>query len=227
MKTILVRVPWTTLLLVCTMHVHAQGDARPAPFPYPELPAQVVDSAVVSEGWHRMQVASGDPGFAIVLEFHAPVLHMRPDSTVSQAPPRILGVYRRTPAGAYVLEMQSNTFLLRADEGGMTAPELDLRFHADTLHVSFQFLRGNLDYAFLQRAGQLTCVAFTNAGVVMDREDDLRMDLVRDVAVHRQGPVDQQAYDTEERLPIPAHPPLTLEHLAMPMRTQLRPGLVL
>ncbi|MBS1582566.1 MAG: hypothetical protein JST66_10240 [Bacteroidetes bacterium] len=212
----------------------AQPDVRPSspPFAYPVLPPHVAtDSAAAPEGWHVMRIARGDldrdgrVDFAIALQFRDTVPHLRPDSDLSNTPPRILAVYRRTSAGPYALVTQSNSFLLRDDEGGMTPPELELRFAQDTLHVLFQFLRGNMDYGFRYQDGQLACTAFENVGVVVDRIDEMHMDLVRNLAVHRQGPVDQDTYTTEERIAIPPHPPLTLERLAMPMRTDLGAGL--
>lgn len=218
------------LFLLLPGQVQAQPKA--VAFPYPELPSQVaMDSAAAPEGWHVMQVAWGDldhdgrPDFALALQFHDAVPHLRPDSGRSDAPPRILAVYRRTPDDRYDRVVQSNSFLLRDDEGGMTPPELELRFEADTLHVRSQFLRGAMDHGFVLGTEGLVCTSFENAGVVGDMVDELRMDLVHDVAVHRQGPMDTDLLSTEERITVPPHPPLTIERLAMPMHTTLGPGL--
>lgn len=228
--------PWLFVFGVIVLPhaaVHAQAPERTtSPFAYPVLPPHLAtDSAAAPEGWHVMRIAHGDldrdglTDLAIAVEFDHPVLHMRPDSSTSNAPPRVLALYRGTAAGPYTLLEQSNSFLLRNDEGGMTPPELELGFAQDTLHVLFQFLHGNLDYGFRYQNGQLICTAFENVGVVVDVTDEVRMDLVRGVAVHRQGPIDQDIYTTEERIAIPPHLPLTLERLAMPMRTRLGPGL--
>lgn len=226
---------WSTLLLwPAAFLASAQADVRlpAAPFTYPALPSHVgTDSAAALEGWHVLRIARGDldrdgrMDFAIALQFRDAVPHLRPDSDLSNTPPRILAVYRRTSDGPYALMEQSNSFLLRDDEGGMTPPELELRFAQDTLHVLFQFLRGNLDYGFRYQDGQLACTAFENIGVVVDVIDAVHLDLVRGVAVHRQGPIDQDTYTTEERIAIPPHPSLTLERLAMPMHTRLGPDL--
>lgn len=174
-----------------------------------------------------MRVAKGDlnndkvPDFAIAIQYKDSIVHVRPDSGSSSAQPRVLAVYLSTSEMEFSLLEQSNSFLLRADEGGMTSPELELLFARDTLHVLFQFTRSSADYSFNLRDGQLECTRFNNGGVSGGRLHIQRMDLVRNTALLLEGEIDKDDFDREEVIRIPPHPTLTMGRLGMPFRTEL------
>lgn len=220
-------------LLICAHHglvAQSSEERQAVPFNYPPLPEQVLNPDSASpEGWHLIQVAEGDlnndarPDFVIAVQYQDSVVHIRPDGGFSSAQPRVLAVYLSTSEKEFSLLEQSNSFLLRADEGDMMSPELELRFAQDTLKILFQFTRSSADYSFQFRAGQLECIRFNNGGVSGGRLHFQRMDLVRNTALLHEGEIDQDGFDHEEVIQIPPHPALTIGRLAMPFRTELAP----
>ncbi len=227
----LMRIKLASTVAFVSLPFLSNGQQDTASFNYPHLPAHCKSiDELVPPDWHKIQEASGDldrdgrVDVILAIEFKDSVRHVRPDGWFSNTQPRILAIALGAEDQGFKLFTQSNTFLLREDEGGMSSPELMLSVDKDTLLLGFQLTRGAIRYWFCYNHGELACVRFTNAGVSGGIIESTELDLLKNSALLQKGPVGKDTYDSEEIKTIPEHPPFTLERLRWPMRTEVLPN---
>jgi hypothetical protein len=165
-------------------------------FTYPVFkPAGKTVNDYIPARWMLKDSAGGDLNsdgnrdMALVIEYKDTITEMRPDTTENTGSPRILLIlFKNAATGNYDMVLQNNTFIMRYGEGGMDPEPYDkMSITGKVLDISFEFVRGNLNYKFRFQQNDFYLIGASNMGISGVSEDHWDVNFSTKKAKHSWG----------------------------------------